>query len=451
MKAPAKRAGSRKTLNLANLEALGPERLAVLLMDVADGDAAIKRRLRLELAAAAGPEDLASEIDKRMETFSERRTRVHWRKHAEFVWELDSMRGAITGPLAEQNPFVALEMLWRFLALAAPVLARSNDAKGDVSAIFVAAVDALGALSVAAKADAQGLAERVFEALTSEGEVIIGGLTLAVLPALDTPALTWLRTQLDQVLNRRARTAPLLRRALQQICDAMADADGYGETWTPAERQQPAVGAQIAARLLHAGRTDEALKALQASRPAGGVRTRGMADWDYAWLQALEAAGRSAEAQELRWAAFEERLDAELLRDHLKRLADFDDVVAEDRAMAHARQFSPALAALRFLVDWPALPDAAALVLSRVSEIKFDLPELVEPAIRSLEGRSPLAAALLLRGLIMDTARWRRTEHYRAAHRWLLEAASLEPQIADHGALGTNQDFLKALEPVRRF
>jgi hypothetical protein len=102
-------------------------------------------------------------------------------------------------------------------------------------------------------------------------------------------------------------------------------------------------------------------------------------------------------------------------------------------------------------VAWPSLPDAAALVLDRVLEIKFDLPDLVEPAIRALEGRSPLAAALLLRGLIMDTARWRRTEHYRAAHRWLLEAASLEPQIADHGTFGTHQDFLKTLEPVRRF
>ena len=42
---------SKKTLNLDNLAALGPERLAAILIEVAAGNAEIKRRLRLELAA----------------------------------------------------------------------------------------------------------------------------------------------------------------------------------------------------------------------------------------------------------------------------------------------------------------------------------------------------------------------------------------------------------------
>ena len=35
---------SRKTLNAKNLEALGPERLAALVMELVEGDAARKRR-----------------------------------------------------------------------------------------------------------------------------------------------------------------------------------------------------------------------------------------------------------------------------------------------------------------------------------------------------------------------------------------------------------------------
>jgi len=42
------------TFNTKALEALGAQRLAALLLDIAEGDAAIKRRLRLELAGAAG-------------------------------------------------------------------------------------------------------------------------------------------------------------------------------------------------------------------------------------------------------------------------------------------------------------------------------------------------------------------------------------------------------------
>ena len=45
---------STKTLNAKNLEMLGAERLAALLIEVSTGNSVAKRRLRLELAGAAG-------------------------------------------------------------------------------------------------------------------------------------------------------------------------------------------------------------------------------------------------------------------------------------------------------------------------------------------------------------------------------------------------------------
>src|SRR3954449_9194334 len=60
------RTASKKTLNLDNLEALGAKRLAGLLLELAAGDAAAKRRLRLELSAEAGPEAGAADIRKRL-------------------------------------------------------------------------------------------------------------------------------------------------------------------------------------------------------------------------------------------------------------------------------------------------------------------------------------------------------------------------------------------------
>ena len=61
---------SRKTLNAKNLEALGPERLAELLIEISRGNAAAQRRLRLELAGAASPADMAQEIRKRLTTLA---------------------------------------------------------------------------------------------------------------------------------------------------------------------------------------------------------------------------------------------------------------------------------------------------------------------------------------------------------------------------------------------
>ena len=43
---------SKQTLNAKNLEALGAEKLSEMLMDLSKGNAAAKRRLRLELAGA---------------------------------------------------------------------------------------------------------------------------------------------------------------------------------------------------------------------------------------------------------------------------------------------------------------------------------------------------------------------------------------------------------------
>jgi len=50
----------KTAVNAKNLEALGAERLAKLLVEVSMGNSAVKRRLKLELAAAKSPGDVAN-------------------------------------------------------------------------------------------------------------------------------------------------------------------------------------------------------------------------------------------------------------------------------------------------------------------------------------------------------------------------------------------------------
>jgi hypothetical protein len=57
------------------------------------------------------------------------------------------------------------------------------------------------------------------------------------------------------------------------------------------------------------------------------------------------------------------------LRDYLKRLPEFEDIEAEERAMATALGFPEIHQALAFLISWPKLEKAAALVLGRVREL----------------------------------------------------------------------------------
>src|SRR5580658_2205914 len=100
----------------------------------------------------------------------------------------------------------------------------------------------------------------------------------------------------------------------------------------PEERRLPHQSAEIGRRLLAAGRAAEALAVLERAKPnRSPVKATGEDDlyliglaadneWEETYIEALEATGKKAEAQRLRWAAFEERLSADQLRAYLKRL-----------------------------------------------------------------------------------------------------------------------------------
>jgi hypothetical protein len=70
-------------------------------------------------------------------------------------------------------------------------------------------------------------------------------------------------------------------------------------------------------------------------------------------FEALDATGQQEKAQQLRWAAFEERLSSSHLRAYLKKMPDFDDVEAKERAMAHVPGFKDFSTALAFFQEWP--------------------------------------------------------------------------------------------------
>jgi hypothetical protein len=445
-----KRAGSRKALNADNLVALGAERLAAILMDAGEDDPNLKRRLRMELAVEAGADHLAAEIGKRLGAIEGRRSRVHWRKYKAFVRDLDLQRAMIVGPLARLDARLALGMLWRFLALAEDVFEQVDDARGQVEAVFRAAVAETGALVAAAKPGGEALAEQIAAML--EAPLGMEDLVGVILPVLDPKDAAILRAKLLTAFEATARPSPVLRAAVQSLADAAGDVDGYLATFSASELKQPWAGALIAERLTKAGRVEEALAALARSAPPTGARTllAGAHDWEDAYLDALEADGQGALAQELRWAAFETRLATDRLRAFLKRLADFDDVEAEDKAMALAKGFANFTVALRFFTEWPAAANAAALVLDRTGEIEAGKAEVLEPAARLLEPRHPLAASLLLRAMITDTLRWARADRLKDAQRHLAELASLSVQVADWGEFEPHDAFLARMAQIRR-
>jgi hypothetical protein len=461
---------AKKSLNAKNLEALGAQRLAQLLIEISSGDAAAKRRLRLELAGAESPAAVAREVGKRLATIARSRSFVDWQTRRALVADLETQRRAIVEQIAERDPSAALDLMWRFLELAAAVLGRCDDSSGTVIATFDDAVDDLGKLAATAKTDPRALADRAYRALLDNGYGQYDELITALVPALGETGLEHLKQRMialadepprqppagerrvvgrgsggviyaDEIAESGRRTAARL--ALKDIADAQGDVDAFIGQYDGQTRKVPRIAAEIAERLLAAGRADEALDLLDAAEH--GERSWPVFEWEDARISALDALDRADEAQAARWACFERSLSAPHLRAHLERLADFDDVVAEKRAISHALAYPSFLQALAFLAAWPALNEAARLVIERSAELDGDAYEILTPAAERLFAKHPLAATLLLRAMIDFSLQRARSSRYRHAARHLMDCATLAAAIEDFGALETHEAYVARL------
>jgi hypothetical protein len=461
---------SKKALNAKNLEALGAERLAGLLIEISTGSAAAKRRLRLELAGAESPREVAKEIRNRLTTIIRSRSLVDWQNRRALVDDLETQRRAIIEQVAKSDPVEALDLLWRFLALGNSVFARCDDSSGTVIGIFHNAREDLGEIAKTAKNDPKQLADRAFQALTENDYGQYDRLITVLVPALGREGLEHLKKRVimlstqpvlkpaekerqvigwgsggpiyaDEIAERsRANT---VRLALQEIADAQGDVDDFIGQYDEQTRKVPKIAADIARRLLGAGRAEEAWQAIKSAE----LRRSGWLDfeWEDARIEVLDALGRGDEAQVCRWSCFEHALSATHLRAFLKRLPDFDDVEAEERALDHAQGYKSLLPALSFLMTWPALDRAANLVIRRAAELDGDHFELLTPAADALAGKHPLAATLVLRSMINFSLGRSRSSRYQHAARHLMECASLALAIRDFGSFETHEAYATRL------
>jgi uncharacterized protein DUF6880 len=140
-------------------------------------------------------------------------------------------------------------------------------------------------------------------------------------------------------MAERSRVSTV-RLALTEIADALGDVDAFIEQYEEETRKVPKIAAEIARRLLSAGRAEEAWQTIEAAKHR---RRNGSWDWpDFEWedarIDVLEALGRDDDAQAARWGCFERSLSSTHLRAYLKRLPDFDDVEAEEKALDYAQK-----------------------------------------------------------------------------------------------------------------
>lgn len=462
---------SKKTLNKANLEKLGAEKLAELVMDLVQGSAPLQRRARMELSAAQGPKDVAAEIRKRFASLRRSSSFVDWSKQRALIKDLGSLLEMIETTIAPQDADEAFELLWSFLQLAPSIHERTDDSNGAVGDVMRDAVDIISKLSSRISVSPRALADRILDVVAQADYGEFDGIIPAMADALGRDGLEHLkqiteawaaapRTEhelaryqgiglstapSDSVLRHRQGTRSII---LADVADAQGDVDAYMARYSAEQLTYGTIAPDVARRLLDAGRNEEAFDIVNRARAAEDGKPFRMHhhDLDEVYEECLEKLGRLDELKRHLWDTFEQSLGARSLRKYLKLLPDFDDVEAEEKALDLADAHPDFDAALSLLVGWPSHERAARIVIARADELDGNAYHMLTTAAGALEARYPLAATLMRRAMIQDTLDGGKAKRYRYAARHLAECQSCDPVIDDYRGFPRHEQFIAALK-----
>ncbi len=461
---------SKKTLNTANLERLGTDRLAALVMELVQGSAALQRRARLELSAAQGPQDVAADIRTRFASLRRSRSFVDWRKQRALVKDLDGLLRMIEDIVAPHDATEAFELLWSFLQLAPSIHERTDDSNVAIGGVMADAMEIIGRLSPRISVARETLAERILDAVPGAGYGEFDGIIPATAEALGDDGLEHLKgitrawaeappsdeeleryrgyglsSSADESVRRNKHLTGSIM--LADIADAQGDVDAYMARYSAEQLTYGTIAPDVARRLLDAGRVDEAFGIITRARAADETSAFRPSRFaiDAVYEECLEKLGRVDDLKTHLWETFEQTLSAASLRRYLKLLPDFDDIEAEERALDLAETYPHPGGALGFLIDWPAHDRAARVVLSRADDLDSNSYHTLTSAAEALEARHPLAATVLRRAMILDTLTGAKSKRYRYAARHLAACQSSNAAIDDYGDVPTHTQFDKEL------
>jgi hypothetical protein len=440
-----------------SLTALGLPRLAQMIVDEAAANAAFRKTVNAALASLKGPAAVAALVDRRLSALARARGVVDWEKARAFTADLRATLKTVTDELARIDAAMAAERLLAFIATSRSVFERADDSNGSLQRVYEDAIAGLDAVARAMPEKARrNLPEQVMEAMARDEQGYLDHVVAAVAHHVPRDALAaWDArlaagiTALPAPKNDRDWQAQSARSRLdncrKQIAIALGDIDGLiAIESAKAAHTQDAFG--IAEMLLVAGRAEEALVwarkravvspgYMRRSDVADDTGIRSFNDERAIRLEArvLDELGRRDEARALRWTVFTNTFSAEVLREYMKSLGDFEEFDAMDKAFAMVLGSKDVYRALEFLMEWPDMKRAAAHVLAHRAKWDGRHYDLLAPAAADLEHESPAAAAVLCRALLDDILTRARSAAYGHGARYLKRLDAMADAIAADG------------------
>lgn len=463
-RSPSKKLKSRAspkagtTVTKDNLKALGADRLADLLVELAGQDAALTRKLRMALTAVHAKDKLGKEIEKRLRTIQRSRGFLPWDRIKLLAAELDTLRQSILDDVATADIGQAISAMRLFVELAPSVYERSDDSSGYLSDVFREAASDLGTLwGRQAGRDATILVTDLLTLLDHDGYGTCDHLLTSCGAALGESGSAMLRT----MLIKRLRDLPASKGKdgyhtdiarmqiighLRDLADAMGDVDAYIDAVSLSDRQSAYIG-DVARRLMDKAQHREALGWLDRETEED---SRFYKQNDDLRIEAYEAVGDRDKAQALRWNVFRERLSLPHWKAYQRHLSDYEAIDAEEQALDHIRNFPNRSVALSTLLEWPALDEAARLVRYHTAELDGRDYGTLRPAAERLSESYPNEATLLYRLLVEAVLERALSRYYAYAAKDLAACRLLAPMLTEADGMETHEAFMIRLKATHK-
>ncbi|MDR3439682.1 DUF6880 family protein [Telmatospirillum sp.] len=443
----------KSAASLDALILLGAEKLAQVILDEAETNPSFRKRVTAALVSTKGPDAVAKLIDRRLAALERARAMVAWEKERAFAEDLGATVETITKELGPLSPVHAVQRLLRFVDSHGSVFDRIDDSNGRIQDVYWQASEAIP--DFVGKLPPEELArlpERLQVSLGKDTHGLAPRIGIAVAPLLpETVLAAW-----DAMLQKHDDAAGFVE-IRQAIADARGDLDEFLalEVRRPEWRQEPLKAAE---RLLAANRLDEALLWVRREKKGGVAfatesdiadgRINRVHDLERVRLEAriLEAMKDRPAAQALRWAAFEATLDADILRDYIRKLDDFIEDEEQDRAFAVAAASPHPYTALAFFIAWPRLDLASKLVLEKREFWDGRHYGALGDSAAALEEDFPLAATVLYRVLLNAILARAKSPAYGHGARYLAKLGELGERIPEDSGLENHATYFLGLK-----
>ena len=229
-------------------------------MDISKGKPALKRQLRMALAASKGGKTLIASVRKRLEELGRSKSFIDWNKAKAFTAEIEELRRIIFEDVGRDDPADAIDLLWDFLGIVATCYERCDDSNGYLGDVFHEASGNMSLLAETAQLDAQLLSQRLFSAYQDNGygqydyliSILASSLGKDGLLHLRTLFADWqasLKTSKNKQRDSKSYYAQI---ALQEIADALGDVQAFRDQYSPELQKRPGLAAELGKYTGHA-------------------------------------------------------------------------------------------------------------------------------------------------------------------------------------------------------